>query len=176
MSFPPVRVNFVEDGRRRPTGALVVLSAGVLSVVAAVVAYQQVRDRSDGLELRLAALGEAAGPARGADQGDGELLAEAREAVAELATPWSRLLDELETAAADSRESVALLAVEPDRETLKVKIMAEARSLPDAIAFSQRLQRSEVLLHPLLDNHEVQARDRSRPVRFEITAAWRKGA
>jgi hypothetical protein len=176
MSVPAMKLNFVAGGRRRGLGGRVVLAAGVLSVVATLLAYQQLRDRAEGLELRLEALTESARPFRGSGEANGPLFAEAAAAVAELSTPWSRLLDELEAAARDSSEAVALLAVEPDRGARKVKIMAEARDLPDAIAFAQRLQQSDVLLHPLLDNHEVQDQDRSRPVRFEITAAWRNGA
>jgi hypothetical protein len=176
MTVPAMRLDFVRNGRRRRMGARVLLAVGVVSVAVTLLAYQQLRARTDGLELRLEAHAESLRPTRRSGETDGPLFAEAAAAVAELSTPWSRLLDELEAAAQDSSESVALLAVEPDRGARKVKIMAEARNLPDAIAFAQRLQQSDVLLHPLLDNHEVQAQDRSRPVRFEITAAWRNGA
>ena len=176
MTVPAMRLDFVHDGRRRRMGAHAVLMAGMVSVAATLLVYQQLRERTAGLELRLEAHAESVRPSRWSNETHGPLFAEAAAAVAELSTPWSRLLDELEAAARDSSESVALLAVEPDRGARKVKIMAEARNLPDAIAFAQRLQQSDVLLHPLLDNHEVQDQDRSRPVRFEITAAWRNGA
>jgi hypothetical protein len=176
MTLPAMKLNFVAEGGRRRMGARAVLAAGVVSVAATLLAYQQLRERTEGLELRLEAHAESVRPSRRSGETDGPLFAEAAAAVAELSTPWGRLLDEIEGAARDSSESVALLAVEPDRAARKVKIMAEARNLPDAIAFAQRLQESDVLLHPLLDNHEVQALDRSRPVRFEITAAWRNGA
>ena len=176
MTLPAMKLNFVAEGGRRRMGARAVLAAGVVAVAATLLAYQRVRARAAGLELRLEAVAESVRPSRGPGEAEGALFAEAAAAVAELSTPWGRLLDEIEGAVRDSSESVALLAVEPDRAARKVKIMAEARNLPDAIAFAQRLQESDVLLHPLLDNHEVQAQDRSRPVRFEITAAWRNGA
>ena len=176
MTVPAMRLDFVHGGRRRQLGARALLAMGVVSVAGTLLFYQQLRVRTEGLELRLEAHAESLRPSRRSGENDGPLFTEAAAAVAELSTPWSRLLDELEAAAKDSSESVALLAIEPDRGARKVKIMAEARNLPDAIAFAQRLQQSDVLLHPLLDNHEVQAQDRSRPVRFEITAAWRNGA
>jgi hypothetical protein len=70
---------------------------------------------------------------------------------------------------------VALLAIEPDREGHRVQIMAESRTLPAAVAFTERLQKSEALVYPLLDSHEVQDKDQYRPVRFQITASWRLG-
>jgi len=176
MTVPAMRLDFVQDGRRWRVGARSLLAAGAISVAATLLSYQQLRERTAGLELKLETVAQSFRSSRGPGEAEGGLFAEAAAAVAELSTPWSRLLDELEAAARDSSESVALLAVEPDRAARKVKILAEARNLPDAIAFAQRLQESDVLLHPLLDNHEVQAQDRSRPVRFEITAAWRNGA
>lgn len=176
MSAPVMRLDFAAGKRRPRIGAIVLLSLGVLAVAAAATAYQQARQRTDGLELRLAALSGSARPAaQTAGIDDGKLLADAQAAVAELATPWGRLLDELTSAAADSHDSVALLAVEPDRKTLKVRILAESRDLTAAVAFAGRLQQSEVLRYPLLDSHEIRTDDRQRPVRFEITAAWRRG-
>ena len=97
MSVPAMKLNFVAGGRRRGLGGRVVLAAGVLSVVATLLAYQQLRDRAEGLELRLEALTESTRPFRRSGEANGPLFAEAAAAVAELSTPWSRLLDELET-------------------------------------------------------------------------------
>lgn len=176
MTVPAMKLNFVADGRRQRMHAHAVLAAGIVSVAGTLLAYQQVCERVAGLELRLEAVAQSVRPSRGPGETEGTLFAEAAAAVAELSTPWGLLLDELEGAARNSSGSVALLAVEPDRVARKVKIRAEARNLPEAIAFAQRLQQSNVLLQPLLDNHEVQAQDRSRTVRFEITAAWKNGA
>jgi hypothetical protein len=170
-----MRLDFVSTARRPGAGAILVLLIGVLSVVATAANYQQLRRRADGLDLKIAATTGAGGNANAPAATSDKLLAETRAAIAELATPWGRLLADLEAAVADSQDSVALLAIEPDRETLKVKIKAESRSLPAAVAFAQRLQQSDVLLYPLLDSHEIQVHDQYRPVRFEITAAWRRG-
>jgi hypothetical protein len=93
-----------------------------------------------------------------------------------LGIPWSKLLSELEAAAADRSNEVAVLGVEPDGEKRLVHILAEARSLPDALAFVRRLQSSAALRFPMLDNHETRSQDPEHPVRFRVTAEWRTGA
>lgn len=176
MSAPAMRLDFAASGRRRGRAPLVLLVIGVLCMAGVVLAYQKDRERADGLELRLAALsgdGEAVRDVAGAS---GKSLEELRAAVAELATPWGRLLAELESAAGESRQSVAVLEIEPDREGRQVRIVAESRSLAAAVAFAERLQQSEVLQYPLLDSHEVQVKDPYRPVRFQVTASWRMGS
>jgi hypothetical protein len=121
--------------------------------------------------LRLAAISpdhRAAIP----DKAAARAAEEAGDAVAELATPWSILLKELERAGEDSNGSVAILAVEPDREKRQVRVVAEARTLPIALAYVERLQKSTALRYPMLESHEVQAKDPERPVRFQIKADW----
>jgi hypothetical protein len=169
-----MRLDFIARGRRRRPLALLTLVVGIASAATVLLTYQEYRGRVEGLELRLAML---AGDPGGAEVPESarRSVDEVEAAMAELATPWGRLLSELEAAAAESRDSVALLEVEPDRESHRVRIVAESRTLPAAVAFAERLERSEVLRYPLLDSHEVQVKDRYRPVRFQVTASWRAG-
>ena len=176
MSAPAMRLDFASNGRRPGRGPMLLLAAGVASVILTALSYQQFSNRADGLELRLEAM---TGVPAASEVRDGEAdktVSEAAAAIAELATPWGQLLQDLEAAATDSQKSVALLAVEPDRENHKVTITAESRTLPAAVAFAERLQLSEALLDPLLDSHEVQTDAQYRPVRFQVTASWRLGS
>jgi hypothetical protein len=93
--------------------------------------------------------------------------------LANLATPWGKLLDDLEAASGDSAGSIALLEIEPDREHHKIRVLAEARSLVAALDYLKRLQRAGTLVNPLLESHEVRKDDPERPVRVKITADWR---
>lgn len=166
-----MQVDFAPGATRKNASGIVVLGAGVLSFVAVLLSYQQTRAEVEGLELRSDALGQVAGDANA--PGETVTIANARDVVTELATPWSRLLQELDAAGADNKQSVALLAIEPDVEHRKVRIVAESRTLPGALAYTERLQKSTTLRFPLLVSHEVQTKDQYQPVRFEVAAEWR---
>jgi hypothetical protein len=83
------------------------------------------------------------------------------------------LLQELEAASHDEAGSVAVLAVEPDREKGRIRIVAEARNLGMALAYIERLQKSHALRFPMLDSHEIRVEDRDQPVRFQMSAEWK---
>jgi hypothetical protein len=91
----------------------------------------------------------------------------------QLFIPWSRLLAELESASQDAASTVSLLEVTPDAAKHVVRITAEARTLPDALAYLQRLQKSAVLRYPMLDSHELRKDDPQHPIRVKLSAEWR---
>ncbi len=172
MTRPQIELDFA---RRRPRvnriGAAL-LAAGILGAVLVIADYRGMAAENAGLEMRLAAISpgpDAAIP----DQAAMRVAEEAGAAVSELATPWSILLRELELASEDSQNPVAILAVEPDREKHQVRVVAEARTLLIALAYVKRLQSSKAMRFPMLESHEVQAKDPERPVRFQIKADWR---
>lgn len=172
MTAPAMLVDFAPGARRRNVAGITVLCAGLLSMALVVLSYQQARAEAEGLELRSAALGQVEGDGDSSTGSGTETVASAREVVTELATPWSRLLKDLDAAGTNSKQSVALLAIEPDAEHRKVRILAESRSLPAALAYTESLQKSNALRYPLLVSHEVQLKDQYQPVRFEVTAEW----
>ncbi len=90
----------------------------------------------------------------------------------QLAIPWTRLLAELESASADMADKVSLLQVQPDADKRIVRITAEVRSLPDALAYLERLQKSTVLRFPLLESHERLKDDPEHAVRIKLAADW----
>jgi hypothetical protein len=104
---------------------------------------------------------------------DARVAQSVQQAALDLATPWTRLLAELEQASKDAQGQVALLGVEPDHAKHNVRVSAEARTLPLALAYVQRLQSSRSLVYPMLDRHEIRADDAQHPVRFELTGEWR---
>lgn len=168
-----MRVDFAPSAGRRNAAGIVVLGAGALSLVAVLLSYQQTRAEVEGLELRSEALSQVEGDGNASAGSATTTIANARDVVTELATPWSRLLQELDAAGADNKQSVALLAIEPDVEHRKVRILAESRTLPAALEYTERLQKSTTLRYPLLVSHEVQVKDQYQPVRFEVAAEWR---
>lgn len=173
MMPAPLELDFVRRSRRFSFAGFFVLALGVAAATWTVIDYQNLQIERSMLEIEL----DAATPERHRAPRDTEAdtrgVEDARGAVRELSRPWSQLLDELESAGEDSRDDVALLSVEPDPEKERVRIGAEARSLPAALLFAQRLQQAKTLQFPLLDSHKVRTEQRERPVYFELTAEWR---
>ena len=83
------------------------------------------------------------------------------------------MLDDLEAATAGTNGDVSLLTVEPDRVNRKLKLTAEARSLPAALQYVQRLQKNPALHDALLESHQIRTEITERPVRVQIVADWR---
>jgi hypothetical protein len=168
----PILLDF--KTRRRQGGILggIVLTVGAAGAVIAAVQFHSSSQTLAGLELRL----EDIESARNAGMGTVSAGAaeEAAPVVAALGAPWSMLLQELELASQDIGGAVAVLAVEPDRDKGRVRIVAEARDLPTSILYIERLQKSNVLRFPMLDSHEVRTEDHEQPVRFQLSAEWKK--
>jgi hypothetical protein len=167
----PVRLDFVARVHRAPLAGAVLFVVGLAAALALGLAF----DRTLGERSRLdAALGAAAQPRRSAPTPESlKSAAEAATVERELSIPWTRLLAELEAASHDSAASVSLLLVEPDPGKQLVRITAEVRALPDALAYLKRLQKSAVLRSPMLESHERRKDDREHPLRFKLSAEWR---
>jgi hypothetical protein len=169
MTRRRIELDFVRRRLLSRSGAIL-FAAGMVAALLTVADYRAAGAAVAGVELRLDALDPAQPAVR--DEAADRVASEAAAAIADLATPWTVLLRELELAGADSKGSVAALAVAPDRNKREVAVLAEARTLTDALAYVERLQRSAALRHPMLASHEVQTREAERPVRFEIKSEW----
>jgi hypothetical protein len=170
MTLPRLQVDFVQ--RRHPLRASwIVAAAGALAVTATLIEQHRLESEAAGLEARIT----ASAPALAAhpDTATLSLVKEAQAISQRLATPWSGVLDDLEAASRDGDDSIAVLSVQPDREARRVTLVAEARSLPAALNYVQRLQRGHSLRHPMLDSHDVRTDSAERPVRVQITAEWK---
>jgi hypothetical protein len=172
MSAPLLLVDF--QGTRRSGGAVgaVIAALGVLAIGGAWLQLRGVAAQREGLELRREALARATNRGTQLAQIQGLGSQETVKTVRALATPWSRLLAELEAASSDNTGTVAILAIEPDNGKHRVKVTAEARTLPVALAYVRRLKKTGILRYPMLDSHEVRADDREHPVRFQLSADW----
>lgn len=171
MRRAAIRLDFA---RQRPPvnrrgGALFLI--GIVGASLVLFDYYSDAQRRDGLQLRIEGI-NASHRVRKPDKVAERRLDEARAAFAELTMPWSRLLQELEAASAESQGSIAVLGVEPDREKRQVHVIAEARTLSGALAYVSLLQKSSALRYPMLESHEEQLKDPQRPVRFQVRADW----
>ena len=65
-------------------------------------------------------------------------------------------------------EDVALVSIEPDQRAGSVRVVAEARSLPAALAYAQRLGSAPGIRDVHLTRHETSDRDPHRSVRMQL--------
>lgn len=167
----PIILDFAAaTSSRFPMTGMALFAAGLL--VCAVLACDfgsRLRER-DSLQ---ASLGAIARPHRAPTVADSRNAAAATAIQKQLWVPWSSLLAELEAASQDVSSTVSLLEVQPDAAKHVVRITAEARTLVDAIAYLERLQRSSMLRYPMLDSHELRKDDPEHPIRVQLSAEWR---
>jgi hypothetical protein len=169
----PVQLDFAAPPPRVPLAGALLCAAGLAAAAAVGLAFQRTLAERNQLEAALEPLTHR--PRHVAPSP--ELLKSAAEAATvqrELGTPWTRLLAELEDASRDSATTVSLLHVEPDASKQLVRITAEVRAFPDAVAYLKRLQKIAVLRFPTLESHERLKDDPQHPLRIKLSAEWRK--
>jgi hypothetical protein len=165
-----VQLDFVAEPRQAPLAGALLLAIGLGAAIAVGVMFDgQITERNR-LDAEVNAATSNRGPKLPSSLHSAE---EAAKVEAELSIPWSQLLSELEAAGRDSESTVSLLQVEPDPGKHVVRITAEAKSLPAALAYLQRLQQSKVLRYPMLESHELKKDDPEHPVRVKLAAEWR---
>jgi hypothetical protein len=167
----PVPLDFVAPVHQAPLAGAALCIVGLAAALALGLAF----DRKLAERSRLdAALGATAQPHHSAPTAESQRrAADAATIERELGVPWTLLLAELEAASHDSAAGVSLLQVEPDPAKQRVRITAEVRALKDALAYLERLQKSAVLRHPMLESHERRKDDPEHPLRITLSAEWR---
>jgi len=167
---PRLQLDFAGHARSGGTLGAILLLVGALGLTVVILQVHALRTERQGLELHLAARERGAGRAR-SEAVDAAVQA-ARPTLVQLATPWTRLLMELERIGKDQAGDVAVLTVEPDPAKHRIKLAAESRDLARALAFVERLRSTHILRNPMLDSHELKHDDPQHPVHFELSAEW----
>lgn len=165
-----MRLDFVAPVHAAPKTGFALALVGIAAALAVGVTFSQQLDERSRLD---AELGGIATPHRTTNPASLKTAEEVAAMQRELAVPWTKLLSELEAASADEASKVSLLGVEPDASKHTVRITAEARTLPDALTYVERLQQSKVLKFPMLESHERKKDDPEHPVRVKLSAEWR---
>lgn len=94
-------------------------------------------------------------------------------AIQQLNLPWSDLLDAMEEA---TPNKIALISLEPDAKKHVLKVVAEALSSDDMIAYVEQLKKQAIFENVMLTKHELSEQDPQKPFRFQFEAQWREGA
>ncbi len=172
MRTRTLRLDFAAAPRGPSAGGLILCAVGLgVAIAVGSVFRDEIAERAR-LEGAVEELNDrhkapAETPAQAAEQ------AEISKMQRELSIPWTPLLADLEAASADMANEVSLLQVEPDAEKNVVRITAEVRTLTDALAYLQRLQKSPLLRYPMLESHERKKDDPLHPLRIKLSAEWR---
>jgi uncharacterized membrane protein YccC len=165
-----IELDFAGPAHRSWSLGVVLCAAGIVGCAAMGHAFQTKLGERNTLEAQL---GATVRPHRTATPNASRNAAAAAAIEQQLQVPWSHLLAELESASQDVAATVSLLEVQPDAAKHVVRITAEARTLPDALAYLERLQKSPVLRYPMLDSHELRKDDPEHPIRVKLSAEWR---
>jgi hypothetical protein len=179
MALRAVQLDFLHPtGRGSRIGPLL-LVAGALVALGAV-SYQ--RHLARDVVVREAQLSEMRGmasrsaPALSERESDTpevrDQIKKANAVLQQMNIPWGELFAAIESA---ENGNVALLAVQPDARSHSVLIGGEARDLPAALAYMERLERTRRLRDVVLLTHEVKTKDPGQPVAFTLNAVWQEG-
>ena len=172
MSAPRLELDFAGNRARGGTVGMALAAVGAIALALVMLQLHALGAQRAGLELRSEDLQRAQNRGSTLDSVAGLGAQNAEKTVRELGTPWSQLLAELEHASGDSSGEVAVLSIEPDHAKHRVRVTAEARTLELALAYVQRLRKTQVLHYPMLDSHEIKSDDKDHPVRFQLSADW----
>lgn len=141
--------------------------AGVAALAWAWSNLQAARAAEAGLAMQIAELEQARprAAAKATARGDDAAQAARERIAAQLAYSWQPAFDALATARS---KKIALLSLDAVQGKAQMKLVAEARQLADAVAFIEALQQQPAVRRAALTQHEEQADDAEKPVRFNI--------
>jgi Tfp pilus assembly protein PilN len=94
----------------------------------------------------------------------------ANQLVDELAVPWDALFNAIESA--DAR-GLGVMSLAPNARQRAMRLTGEARSVPELLAYVDRLGALKVLDQVHLEGYETVQRDGVDVVSFTVAATWR---
>lgn len=171
-----IRIDFASGARRVawqaflfPGLAFMALAVGSLEIEKVLTSHAELAEQLASLETRRPSGAPAALRSTPSSKGELTQTRAIRQVAQKLVTPWSDLLQSLESTPS---RAVALLAVEPSASKRTLRLTAEARTLPDMLAYLGALQRDARLSSVVLVSHQIQTQVPGSPVRFQIQAHW----
>ena len=166
-----LNLNFHPPGRFRldpfAIGLLVIGALAMAWVVSQWLTVRSIEAQQRGALLKLE---QHTAPKRTASRADSAALAAHEHITAQLNAGWQPAFDAL---AATHSDKVALLSLDMIQAKRQIKLVAETRTLADAVAFIESLQQQPGILRAALNQHEVESDADQKPVRFQATVVWR---
>lgn len=90
-----------------------------------------------------------------------------------LNTPWSSLLDGLESA---TPENIGLVSIEPDAARASVRLQVEAKTLDSLLGYAGALRSIDLFENVVLIKHETNDQDPTRPLRLSLDIRLKAGS
>lgn len=155
-----------------------ILVLGLIAAGSAILRFQWLEQRREGLEASMrekarAQPGARAAAAAPASIEEAKRRSNARRAVVRaLGRPWDELFADIESA---THEQIALLALEPDVRRAEVRLAGEARNAEALADYVAALERTPALSAVNLTQHEMVAEGGESVLRFMLVGAWRPG-
>ena len=85
--------------------------------------------------------------------------------IQQLNVPWHDIFEQLE---ASTSSEIALLSIEPDGQSGKIRLQAEAKSLDPLLRYASTLQQNGIFGRLSYSKHETNDQDPNRPVRLSF--------
>lgn len=147
--------------------ALVLALAGAIALIWSWTHLQTTRATEAGLAQQIAALEQATPRAAARPAAAADVAAQTAQAhiAALLAYSWQPAFEALANALDDT---VALVSLDASQARSQLKLVAEARTLADAVALIERLQQQPGVKRATLIQHEAQTQADQQPVRFNL--------
>ena len=177
MTTAPLQLDFQRPppSRARWVGWLL-LGAAVPAVVLTSESYSQAEQAwalAQGRHEHLQARWQADRPQRAVASPDAPTLAAIRRAnvvIGQLSVPWGELFDAIE--AADAR-GLGVLSLTPSARDRSLRLVGEARSMAELLAYVQRMSAQPALQQVHLLGYDTAQRDGVPVVSFTLAATWR---
>lgn len=168
-----LELDFVAGASRGRWVGFILLAIATVAAAKLADTYAQSQREVGQIEARIARMERRAG---GINSGAPKLadatiqeIRHANQVIDQITLPWERLFRAVESVA---NGRVALLGITPDQKGGTVELSAEAADVEAMFDYVKRLQGAPSLARVYLLNHQVNARDPQRPVRFTVTASW----
>ena len=169
----------LDFSRRRATpaaGGLILLCAAAVLLLASGARLWQAHAENDRAQAQLEAVRQQTMASRHllkAPLTPAARLAEkqSQSVLRELTVPWQDLFSIVEDY---PDHDVALIGIDQNPAQSQIRITAEAKNFDAMIAYLKYLQKSVLLRQAVLNGHLIETNVPGKPVRFQITAVWRK--
>jgi len=171
MKAERLELDFVAAPRRAAWPGVLLLVAALLVAGELWQRYRELRLESERLATAHGLVATPRGAARPLPRERLDEEAKSAEAVArQLALPWARLVETLESAATPE---VAVLVLQPDAQSRALRLVAEARHRGAMFDYLKRLSEAPALAEVHIVSHQVRMDEPQRPIQFAVQAALR---
>jgi Tfp pilus assembly protein PilN len=174
--IPRLHIDFSQRRARTATSGMILLCAAAVLLLASGVRLCQAYGENDRAQAALEALRQQTLATRHvtkAPPAPAVKLAEkqSQSILRELTVPWQDLFSIVEDY---PDHDVALIGIDQNPAQSQIRITAEAKDFDAMIAYLKYLQASLLLREAVLNDHLIETNVPGKPVRFQITAVWRK--